>query len=365
VIDFPNAPTASQIISTSAGSYIWTGVSWGYLESYVVTQIFLASGTWTVPIRAMWHEFTVIGGGQGGGGWSGGSQFADRYGGQGGEGGEIKRVNLTSDVVTGSSYAVTVATGGATSTLANTVAPAAGSSSVGSLVVAAGGSAGGKAHPSTPIPPASGFAQTAMRAAWGGSGGMKQAESGPGFSGQSGGASSTASGGVGTAAAGGNGVDGVIPNAGSGGAGGGCVGVFGAAGSGGRSGGGGGGHSAISSAGAGTKGGDGVVQITSYFTPPPSLTLVSISPTGLNVNTGPFTLTCTGTGFVQGDTEYTARSSSGFVWDTGLATVVSPTVCTFTFDPNQPGPWPITLRSISSGVVTPAQQFTGSGVSEA
>jgi hypothetical protein len=107
-----------------------------------LTEVFLASGTWTKPAGASWMEVIAIGsGGGGGGGCAGGTAT----GGAGGGAGQYVSVRIEASQA-GATEAVTVGNGGAGGAGSATSTATAGTVGVnttfGSLVTAAGGTAG-------------------------------------------------------------------------------------------------------------------------------------------------------------------------------------------------------------------------------
>ncbi len=107
------------------------------------TQIFIASGTFTVPANVTQVEVEIVGGGGPGGPSSDGSgsgNSAGTAGGGGGAGGYAYR--RISGLTAGLAIAVTVGAGGAAVTTVNVPGPAGGTSSFGSYAYSTGGGAG-------------------------------------------------------------------------------------------------------------------------------------------------------------------------------------------------------------------------------
>ena len=105
----------AQFPSTTSASGIWglnpivaaiLGQNWPY--SAYVTEVFTATGTWTCPAGVAAVEYLVVAGGGAGGGQDGADKMV---GGGGGAGGF--RVGTGLAVTAGTSYTITVGSGGA------------------------------------------------------------------------------------------------------------------------------------------------------------------------------------------------------------------------------------------------------------
>ena len=112
----------------------------GSLLAQPVTQVFNASGTYTVPVGYT-AIVTIEAWGAGGSGGGGNSGNNDRSGGGGGAYAQVSTYTLTAGT-----YTVTVGTGGVASTANNGAGQAGGSSSFTTVVIAAGGGAGSSAN---------------------------------------------------------------------------------------------------------------------------------------------------------------------------------------------------------------------------
>lgn len=128
---------ASQVLFNPVSGFSSTNVQDAIIEaaSNGGTQLFTASGTFTVPTGVTKVFVTMCGGGGGGGGGDG-----ESWSGAGGGGGG-SYINKQLTVTPGNAYTVTVGAGG-TAGARNASGGAGGSTSIGALLTATGGGGG-------------------------------------------------------------------------------------------------------------------------------------------------------------------------------------------------------------------------------